>query len=203
MKLLTLLLISISFYTCTQTSTTPKVKTPTDLIMDHAKWQLTQDVTYDGSYRQIDYPNGDVPPDIGVCTDVIIRSYRSAGVDMQVLIYEDVKDDLSYYYPIHYKRGTAKVDPNIDHRRVHIIRKFLDKNYPDSKLKSSDEYKPGDIIIWGNWHVGILIDEKVPGTDRYYGVHNIGAGPEKSDFYYDEEELDHYRWKPWNAKKEK
>ncbi len=168
-----------------------------ELIMDHAKWQLTQDVTYDGSYRQIDYPNGDVPAHVGVCTDVIIRSYRAAGVDMQVLIYEDVKDDLSYYYPIHSKTGTAKVDPNIDHRRVHIIRKFLDKNYPDTKLKSTDEYKPGDIIIWGNWHVGILIDEKVPGTDRYFGVHNIGAGPEKSDFYYDEEELDHYRWKPF------
>ena len=167
--------------------------------MDHAKWQLTQDVTYDGSYRKIDYPNGDVPAHIGVCTDVIIRSYRSVGVDMQVLIYEDVKDDLSYYYPIHSKRGTAKVDPNIDHRRVHIIRKFLDKNYPDAKLKSTDEYKPGDIIIWGNWHIGILIDEKVPGTDRYYGVHNIGSGPEKSDFYYDEEELDHYRWKPFKT----
>ena len=197
MKLLTLLLILTSFYACTQTSTTPKVKTPPELILDHAKWQLTQDVTYDGSYRQIDYPNGDVPAHIGVCTDVIIRSYRAAGVDMQVLIYEDVKNDLSYYYPIRYKRGTAKVDSNIDHRRVHIIRKFLDKNYPDTRLKSTDEYKPGDIIIWGNWHVGILIDEKVPGTDRYYGVHNIGAGPEKSDFYYDEEKLDHYRWKPF------
>ena len=53
---------------------------------------------------------------------------------MQVLIYEDVKNDLSYYYPIRYKRGTAKVDSNIDHRRVHIIRKFLDKNYPDTRL---------------------------------------------------------------------
>ena len=196
MKLLTLLLISISFYACAQTSTKPKVKTPTELILDHAKWQLTQDVTYDGSYRRIDYPNGDVSHHIGVCTDVIIRSYRSAGVDMQVLIYEDVKDDLSYYYPIHYKRGTAKVDPNIDHRRVHIIRKFLDKNYPDAKLKSTDEYKPGDIIIWGNWHVGILIDEKVPGTDRYYCVHNVGAGPVKADVYYDEEKLEHFRFRP-------
>ena len=102
---------------------------------------------------------------------------------MQVLIYEDVKDDLILLSNNNFKRGTAKVDPNIDHRRVHIIRKFLDKNYPDTKLKSTDEYKPGDIIIWGNWHVGILIDEKVPGTDRYYGVHNIGSrGPEKIRF---------------------
>ena len=173
MKLLTLLLISTSFYACTQTSTTPKVKTPTELILDHAKWQLTQDVTYDGSYRQIDYPNGDVPAHIGVCTDVIIRSYRAAGVDMQVLIYEDVKGRFELLLSHSLQKRTAKVDPNIDHRRVHIIRKFLDKNYPDAKLKSTDEYKPGDIIIWGNWHVGILIDEKVPGTDRYYGVHNI------------------------------
>ena len=165
--------------------------------MDHAKWQVTQDVTYDGSYRQIDYPNGDVPAYIGVCTDVVIRAYRAIGIDMQVLIHEDLKTDLSYYYPIHSKRGTAIVDANIDHRRVHIIRKFLDKNYPESKLGSTDEYKPGDIIIWDNWHIGILIDEKVPGTDRYYGIHNVGAGPEKSDFYYDDDNLDHYRWKPY------
>jgi hypothetical protein len=28
-------------------------------------------------------------------------------------------------------------------------------------------------------------------------VHNIGGGPEKEDVYYDEYDLDHYRWKPY------
>ena len=201
MKLLTLLLISTSFYACTQTSAKPKVKTPIEIIVDHAKWQVTQDVTYDGSYRLIDYPNGDVPAHIGVCTDVVIRAYRAVGIDMQVLIHEAVKADLSYYYPIHSKRGTAKVDANIDHRRVHIIRKLLNKNYPDSKIKNSEPYLPGDIIVWDNWHIGILINEKVPGTNRYYAVHNIGAGPQKEDVYYDDGYIDHYRWKPYEKQK--
>ena len=166
--------------------------------MDHAKWQVTQDVTYDGSYRQISYPNGDVPANIGVCTDVIIRSFRAVGIDLQVLIYEDVKTNLDYYYPYLSRRGTAVADHNIDHRRVRIIRKFLDKNYPESRLDPSDGYLPGDLIVWGNCHIGILIDEKVPGANRYYGVHNMGLGPQKEDFYYSEgRPLDHYRFKPY------
>ena len=199
MNLHILLFSLVSLTECAQTSkkSIPILKTKQSAILAHAKWQATQDVTYDGSYRTIDYPNGDVPANIGVCTDVVIRAYRAVDIDMQQVIYEDVKDNLSYYYPIYFKRGTAKADPNIDHRRVHIIRKFLNKNYPDSKIKNSAPYLPGDIIVWGNWHIGILIDEKVEGTDRYYAVHNIGAGPQKEDVYYDEYDIDHYRWKPY------
>lgn len=199
MKYYLLLFSLVSLTACAQTAkqTISTVHTKQDIILAHAKWQATQDVTYDGSYRIIDYPNGDVPANIGVCTDVVIRAYRAVDIDMQQVIYEDVKGNLSYYYPIYFKRGTAKADPNIDHRRVHIIRKFLNKNYPDAKIKNSEPYLPGDIIVWGNWHIGILIDEKVPGTDRYYAVHNIGGGPEKEDVYYNEYDLDHYRWKPY------
>ncbi len=31
--------------------------------------QTAQSVVYDGSYRRIPYPGGDVPPHIGVCTE--------------------------------------------------------------------------------------------------------------------------------------
>ena len=199
MKLLILLLSISIFQACSQTSnqSIPTIPTKQGLILSHAKWQATQDVTYDGSYRIIGYPNGDVPDNIGVCTDVVIRAYRAVDVDLQTLIHEDVQTDLGYYYPILSKRGTAKADANIDHRRVHIIRKFLNKNYPESKIKNSEPYLPGDVIVWDNWHIGILIDEKIPGTDRYYAVHNMGSGPQKEDIYYDEYDLDHYRWKPY------
>ena len=201
MKLYLLLFSLLSLTACAQTTkqTISNLQTKQGLILSHAEWQATQDVTYDGSYRIIDYPNGDVPSNIGVCTDVVVRAYRAADIDMQVLIHEDVQDHLQYYYPVHYKRGTAKADPNIDHRRVHIIRKFLNKNYPESKIKNSEPYLPGDIIVWGNWHIGILINEKVEATDRYYAVHNIGAGPQKEDVYYDAYDLDHYRWKPYEV----
>jgi uncharacterized protein len=43
--------------------------------LSEAALELTQDkVTYDPAYRSIPYPNGDVPKDKGVCTDVVIRA---------------------------------------------------------------------------------------------------------------------------------
>lgn len=53
--------------------------------LDRTKYQ----VRYDGSYMAIDYPGGDVPGNIGVCTDVVIRSYRAIGTDLQVLVHEE------------------------------------------------------------------------------------------------------------------
>jgi len=96
-----------------------------DKVIYHAKWQTTQDVTYDGSYRIIDYPNGDVPADIGVCTDVIIRAYRYVNVDLQELVHESVKKNHKYYYPNPLKGYGLHPDANIDHRRVRILKKFF------------------------------------------------------------------------------
>ena len=50
-----------------------------------------QNITYNGSYFIIDYPNGDIPSNYGVCTDVVIRAYREVGIDLQKLIHEDIK----------------------------------------------------------------------------------------------------------------
>lgn len=51
--------------------------------------RTTHNVSYDGAYLSIPYPNGDVPDNIGVCTDVLIRSYRKLGTDLQKLVHED------------------------------------------------------------------------------------------------------------------
>ena len=163
-------------------------------ICDHAKWQTKQNVTYDGSYRVIKYPWGDVPDTIGVCTDVVIRAFRSIGVDLQELVHESVKKHHSYYYPDpspYY--GGKGADSNIDHRRVRILKKFLKLHYPKSELTYKDSYLPGDIVFWDNWHIGIIVDKKVGISNTYYGVHNIGNGPELEDFYYDEYVLEHFR----------
>lgn len=47
-----------------------------------------QKVTYDPGYFSINYPNGDVPSDKGVCTDVVIRAYRKIGIDLQQEVHE-------------------------------------------------------------------------------------------------------------------
>ena len=84
--------------------------------------QTRSKVTYDGSYRRIAYPGGDVPETIGVCTDVIIRAYRAVGVDLQVKVHEDMTRAFSSYPQMW---GLARPDPNIDHRRVPNLQAFL------------------------------------------------------------------------------
>lgn len=58
-------------------------------------------VAYDGRYVRLEYPGGDVPSGIGVCTDVVIRAYRAVGIDLQRAVHEDVL----FAYPItgHYR----------------------------------------------------------------------------------------------------
>ena len=165
-------------------------------VIDHAKWQSTQDVTYDGSYRGIDYPNGDVPANIGVCTDVIIRGYRSIGIDLQQLIHEDMVKNKAVYQRL---RKTPKLDKSIDHRRCPNIRTFLKRQGATQPISSNEsDYLPGDIVFWdiAAGHVGIVIDELVEGTNRYKIVHNIGWGPYISDFLFEATIVDHYRWFP-------
>jgi uncharacterized protein YijF (DUF1287 family) len=49
--------------------------------LSDAALSLNKDrVTYDPAYFNIKYPNGDVPADKGVCTDVVIRAYRKLGL---------------------------------------------------------------------------------------------------------------------------
>ena len=45
---------------------------------------------YDPGYVHIRYPGGDVPPDTGVCTDEVIRSYRALGIDLRREVHEDM-----------------------------------------------------------------------------------------------------------------
>jgi len=163
-------------------------------IINNAKWQTTQEVTYDGRYIHISYPNGDVPANIGVCTDVIIRAYRSIGVDLQKLIHEDMLKAIHIYNK---KYITKKLDKSIDHRRTQNIQTFLKrKNASIIITKDEKDYLPGDIVFWdiANGHVGIVIDKKVPNTNRYYMVHNIGNGPEIEDFLFKAPIIDHFRW---------
>src|SRR5262245_28080659 len=57
--------------------------TPLEKINAGAIEQTTQTTGYDPSYVKLDYPNGDVPLDTGVCADVVVRAFRKAGVDLQ------------------------------------------------------------------------------------------------------------------------
>jgi uncharacterized protein YijF (DUF1287 family) len=165
-------------------------------VIDNATWQTTQSVTYDGSYYQLDYPNGDVPASIGVCTDVIVRAYRAINVDLQKLVHEDMLANKSEYDK---RRYSKQVDANIDHRRTPNLQTFFTRQGTAVAVtKNGADYLPGDIVFWdlAAGHVGIVVDKKVSGTDRYQIVHNICCGPKMEDFLFSATIVGHYRWNP-------
>jgi uncharacterized protein len=167
--------------------------------LSNAAIELTkQQVSYDPSYFSIPYPNGDVPADKGVCTDVIIRAYRKLGIDLQRLVHEDMKANFKKYPN---RWGLTKTDRNIDHRRVPNLMTFLTRygtSLPVSK--NPKDYIPGDIVTWdlsgGVPHIGIVIDKKSEDGLRNLIVHNIGAGQEISDCLFQFRITGHYRYQP-------
>ena len=84
-------------------------------IIDGAIDQVGKTTGYDPSYQKLDYPNGDVPLETGVCSDVIVRAFRKAGIDLQQDVHEDMNANFSAYPT---KWGLKSPDSNIDHRRV-------------------------------------------------------------------------------------
>lgn len=156
-----------------------------------------QKVTYTSGYFSIDYPNGDVPSDKGVCTDVIIRAYRKLGIDLQKEVHEDMKSNFDKY-PRYW--GLTRPDRNIDHRRVPNLMKFFSR-YGTVKAitNKAEDYLPGDIVCWelraGVTHIGIVVNKKSSDGKRYLIVHNIGRGQVLEDCLFDFIIIGHYQYK--------
>ena len=158
--------------------------------------QTTRRVVYDGSYRPIAYPNGDVPAGVGVCTDVVIRAYRVVGIDLQVAVHEDMSAAFSAYPALW---GLRQPDPNIDHRRVPNLQAFLRRR--NAELPVSDDpsdYRGGDLVTWtlpGNLpHIGIVTNRRSDDGARPLIVHNIGQGPAVEDALFEFPITGHYRY---------
>ncbi len=160
--------------------------------------RTTKNVTYDGRYLRISYPNGDVPEDIGVCTDVVIRSYRKIGIDLQQRVHEDMQTHFSQY-PSKRIWGLTQPDSNIDHRRVPNLQTFFTRNGKVlAKSTNKKDYKPGDLVTWvlpGNLpHIGIVLDTADSITGNPLIAHNIGMGPKIDDMLFDYKITGHYRY---------
>lgn len=154
-------------------------------------------VRYDATYFKIDYPGGDVPTEVGVCTDEVIRSYRKVGVDLQKEVHEDMKNNFGLY-PRQW--ALTKPDTNIDHRRVPNLMVFFGRKGEALPITdSAKDYAPGDIVTWdlggGMTHIGIVVNV-ASNTDssRYLIVHNIGAGPKMEDALFSWKITGHYRY---------
>jgi uncharacterized protein YijF (DUF1287 family) len=161
-----------------------------------AEEQVGVTIFYDPRYIPLAYPNGDVPLERGVCTDVVIRAFRAIGVDLQVLVHEDMRRHFSAY-PKDW--GMTAPDPNIDHRRVQNLTTYFERmGKRIAAIDADTDFKPGDVVAWqlGSWmqHIGIVAIDRVPGTQRYYMIHNIGAGTRKEDVLRSYKIIGHYRW---------
>lgn len=152
-------------------------------------------IMYDGSYYRIDYPDGDVPANIGVCTDVIIRAYRVLGVDLQKEVHEDVLKNNAAYSRV------KKVDKNIDHRRVPNLATFFKRHGKVLPITTNaSDYKPGDVVWWnlsetGSLdHIGLVINKKSDDGERFLVIHNIGGGQVIEDFLFNAKIVGHYSY---------
>lgn len=165
-------------------------------LADSAATLTKQKVVYDLSYYSIAYPKGDVPPDKGVCTDVIIRTYRKLQIDLQQLVHEDMVRNFSAY-PTYW--GLRSTDKNIDHRRVpNLITFFKRKGAAVPITNNPVDYQPGDIVCWllprGMKHIGLLVKQRSLDHKRYLIMHNIGNGQVIEDCLFSYQIIGHFRY---------
>lgn len=208
MKQIYILLLVVLSFSCHQKekeqtasfTNSKTTKTFGEKLSDAAISIIDPTIDYDPAYFSISYPNGDVPKNKGVCTDVIIRSYRKLGIDLQKEVHEDMIHNFSEY-PNLEKWGMTKTDTNIDHRRVPNLEVFFERK--GKKLTVSQDpavYKTGEIVtsmINGKLpHIGIVTNKKSKDGKRNLIVHNVGGGQVLEDCLFEYEITGHYRyWK--------
>ncbi|NDV64438.1 DUF1287 domain-containing protein [Bacteroides sp. 224] len=166
-------------------------------LADAAMKIVNPNVVYDPAYTRISYPNGDVASSKGVCTDVIIRTYRLENIDLQKEVHTDMRANFSLYPKIW---GLKKPDTNIDHRRVPNLMTFFSRKGTILPMsEKGEDYNPGDVVCWrlsnGMTHIGLVVKEKNAAGNRYKVIHNIGYGQVVEDCLFSFKIIGHYKYK--------
>lgn len=158
-------------------------------LMDALERQVKAGIRYQDGY----FTGGDPPPNIGVCTDVLIRAFRDAGIDLQKAVAEDVREDSDAY-------GIERPDANIDHRRCRNLVVFF-RRHALRLPTDSREWKLGDVVFWGTRgdgqadHVGMIasgVDESGSPTVVH---HWPGLPVSETDGLHRFPILYHFRWR--------
>ncbi len=158
-----------------------------------AEAQVGVTIHYDPAYTRLSFPGGDIPRERGVCSDVVIRSLRSVGTDLQVEVNRDMRRNFGAYPKMW---GLRRPDTNIDHRRVPNLMKFFERQGKAVLIASA--YEPGDIVAWrlagGLHHIGVVSSRRASLRGDYLVVHNIGQGARNEDVLRAFTIIGHYRW---------
>lgn len=131
-----------------------------------AKKAVHNNAAYGSPYREMAYPNGDVPIDEGVCTDVLVRAFRNAGLDLQKELHEDIRRSPKSFPMV------KRANTNIDHRRVKTLLPYFERQWESLpvELDSARPWLPGDVAFMNTMgderpdHVGIVSDRRGPST---------------------------------------
>ncbi|PIZ32863.1 MAG: DUF1287 domain-containing protein [Alphaproteobacteria bacterium CG_4_10_14_0_8_um_filter_37_21] len=169
-----------------------------DKFVESAMASTQMAIEYDPGYFKIKYPLGDVPKNKGVCTDVVIRSYRAIGIDLQELVHKDMQANFHLYPKIW---GLKSTDTNIDHRRVPNLQVFFKRFGTSLPITCNPKnFQPGDIVAWDIGdnrfisHIGIVVNTYAPNSKIPMVVHNIGAGPQCENVLFGYKIIGHYRY---------
>lgn len=163
------------------------------------------EVKYDLSYWDIEFPNGDIPADKGKAEDVVVRSYRALGTDLQLLINDDMSEHFREYPRDLW--GMSEPDPNVDHRRTPNLQRFFVRHGQSlASSNSAEDYEFGDIVVWllpeNQPKRASLIGIIVPGpgklSDEKWVVLNNGSGPKWENELFSYPIIGHYRFIPEN-----
>ncbi len=169
-----------------------------DLVVARALERTQEQVAFDVSYYQIDFPNGDLKLDRGKAEDLVVRAYRAIEVDLQLLVHEDLKANY-YSYPQIFDQD--RPDTNVDHRRVQNLQRFFERDDAWEVIdesKKPEDFEVGDVVIWqllnGDKHIGFVAPGPGRLRDDKWVVHNIGGGPAWEDRLLDHRVEGHYRY---------
>ena len=162
--------------------------------------RTNESITYDPAYYKISYPGGDVPEGKGVCTDVVVRSYRALGIDLQLLVHEDMEKSFRISPQLWSMKQT---DSSIDHRRVPNLQRFFSRfgqevALADEASQKAADFNYGDVVAWrlphGATHIGVVVPGPGDRREEKWIVHNIGSGPQWEDKLLEYQVIGHYRY---------
>ena len=143
-----------------------------DVLMGARKLVLNG-AAYTEGYFRIAFPGGDVPRQVGVCSDTIVRAFRNAGLDLQRLVADDIRASPAAY------RDVTRPNPSIDHRRVKTLLTWFRRHVPEVH---GDKPRPGDVVFLDTFprrpgpdHVGIISDRTAP-SGQPYVINNWTVG---------------------------
>ena len=137
-------------------------------FIDSLETLIDPTIVYDPTYRRLDNMCDDVPADLGVCSDVIIRAFHKVDICLA-----------EYVFAYRVSKGLP-IDRHIDHRRVRNLGPlFADEGWEIPAKTSrldADYYQPGDIIWWKLSGPSDEIDHIGIVTKNGKVLHNIGQG---------------------------